>query len=181
MTNTPPDPSALEARLSRLEARLHVVESTLEIQALKARYGAVTDRRYTGTGVLPREELEPIAREVASMFTETGVWDGGERLGRCEGRASITERFLAPTLDFAFHLFVKPRIEVDGDEARGTWDILAPCTVPGGRPYWMAGVEHDRYERVDGVWLHAYMKLDMTFMAPYDRSWSPSGADGKSR
>lgn len=180
MTTAGTDLSALEARIAQLEQRLDAAESIQQIQQLKAHYGALTDRRYTGTGIVAREELEPIAREVAGLFTEQGVWDGGKRLGLCTGRDAIYQRFLEPTLDFAWHFFVKPQIVVEGDRAHGSWDILAPCTVPGGRPYWMAGVEHDRYERVDGAWLHAYMKLDMAFMAPYDRSWSPAGPSGPS-
>lgn len=180
MTTDGADLPALEARIAQLDERLDAAESVLQIQQLKARYGAVTDRRYTGTGIVAPEELEAIAREVAGLFTEQGVWDGGERLGRCVGREAIYQRFLEPTLDFAWHYFVKPQIVVEGDRAHGQWDILAPCTAPGGRPYWMAGVEHDRYERVDGVWFHAYMKLDMVFMAPYDRSWSPAGPSGQS-
>lgn len=166
------DGSMLERRIADLEKRLDRAESVQAIHRLKAHYGAITDQRYTGDGVAPPERLEAIAREVAQLFTEDGVWDGGERLGRCEGREAIYQRFLEPTLHFAWHFFVKPEITVDGDEAHGTWDIFAPCTATNGRPYWMTGVEHDRYRRVDGRWLHSYMRLDMAFMAPYDRSWS---------
>jgi hypothetical protein len=168
----PTDTTALVRRIEQLEARLDAAESVQQICDLKARYGAVTDRRYTGDGVAPADELEAIAHEVAGMFTRDGIWDGGEQLGRCEGRDAIYQRFLQPTLHFAWHFFVKPRIEVRGNEAEGTWDVFAPCTGTDGRPYWMTGVEHDRYQRIDGRWLHSYMKLDMVFMAPYDRSWS---------
>jgi hypothetical protein len=150
----PTDTTALVRRIEQLEARLDAAESVQQICDLKARYGAVTDRRYTGDGVAPADELEAIAHEVAGMFTRDGIWDGGEQLGRCEGRDAIYQRFLQPTLHFAWHFFVKPRIEVRGNEAEGTWDVFAPCTG------------------ADGRWLHSYMKLDMVFMAPYDRSWS---------
>ena len=167
------DSQALEHRVAALEARLAEVEAVQSIHRLKARYGATTDRRYTGTGLVARDQLEPLAREIAGMFTETAVWDGGEQLGKVEGRAAIYENFLKSQLHFAWHFFVKPRIEVDGDTAHGSWDIFAPCTARNGKPYWMTGVEHDRYERIDGEWLHSYMRLDMTFMAPLDRGWVP--------
>ena len=144
---------SLEARIEQLERRLDAAESLQQIQTLKAHYGTITDRRYTGDGAAPLEQLEAIAREVSELFSEDGVWDGGERLGRCVGREAIRQRFLEPTLDFAWHFFVKPQILVDGDTASGTWDIFAPCTAPGGRAYWMTGVEHDRYVRVDCRWL----------------------------
>ena len=65
-----------------------------------------------------------------------------------------------------------PEHWVEGDRARGTWDILSPCTTGEGRAMWMAGVEHDEYARTNGVWLHTHMKLDVVFMAPHDKGWS---------
>jgi hypothetical protein len=66
---------------------------------------------------------------------------------------------------------VKPDIEVDGDTARGSWDLFSPCTTTEGRAMWMTGVEHDEYVRLDGSWVHQSMKLDVVFMAPYERGW----------
>jgi hypothetical protein len=172
------DAAALARRIEQRAERLDAAESLQQIHRLKAHYGAVTDRRYTGDGVVPREQLEELAREVANLFTEEGIWDGGRQLGRCVGREAIYQRFLEPTLHFAWHFFVKPDIHVEGDAAHGTWDIFAPCTGTDGRAYWMAGVEHDRYERVAGRWLHSYMKLDLVFMAPYERSWSRGASLG---
>jgi len=169
--STPPD-GDLRAHICALEARLERVEAVQAIYELKARYGALTDRRYGPEGVVPRARLERLAREVAQLFTDDGVWDGGEALGRCVGREAIERRFLEPTLDFAWHFFVKPRIDVDGDRANGTWDILAPCTGRDGRALWMAGVEHDRYRREQGRWLHSYMKLEVVFLCPYERGWA---------
>ena len=37
---------------------------------------------------------------------------------------------------------------------------------------WMTGVEHDEYVRQNDAWVHQSMKLDVVFMAPYDRGWS---------
>ena len=164
---------ALAARVAALEARLTEVEDVQSIHRLKAHYGAVTDKRYTGTGLVPRDELEPLAREISSLFTEDATWDGGEKLGKIVGREAVYEHFLKSQLHFAWHFFVKPQIHVEGDSAHGSWDIFAPCTAKNGKPYWMTGVEHDRYQRIDGRWLHSYMKLDMVFMAPLDRGWPP--------
>ena len=106
------------------------------------------------------------------LFTEDAVWDGGPTLGVAEGHEAIRQRFLSPTLQFSWHYFVKPEIHVEGNEARGTRDILAPCTTTDGTPMWMSGVEHDRYRKVNGVWLHTHMKLDPVFMAPHAKGWA---------
>lgn len=163
----------LEARLTALESRLRAVEDVQAIERLKARYAALVDARYTRKGPKSAEEIEPLARELSLLFTEDAVWDAGGALGTCEGRDALYQRFLAPTLDFSWHFFLKPRIRVDGDTAHGTWDLFSPCTTREGRAMWMTGVEEDEYAREAGVWLHRRMKLDVVFMAPFDRGWAP--------
>jgi hypothetical protein len=162
----------LDARLAELETRLRRVEDQDAIQRLKARYGQLVDARYTRRGPRPRPEIEEIAQRISLLFSEDAVWDGGPGLGLCEGREAIRQRFLEPTLLFSWHFFLKPCIEVDGDTAQGTWDVLSPCTAADGTPMWMAGVEEDAYVRRDGAWLHQRMKLDLVFMVPYARGWA---------
>jgi hypothetical protein len=165
----------LEDTVRALEARLARLEAEEEIRRLKARYGALVDARYGREGPRPRAELEPLATGIAELFTEDALWDGGPALGVCRGRDAIRERFLEPTLRFSWHYFVKPCIEVCGETARGTWDLLAPCTAPDGSASWMAGVEDDEYRRVDGVWLHASMRLRVVFRAPHAGGFPPRG------
>ena len=162
----------LTRTIEMLEGRLATVEAVQEIHNLKSRYGALADSRYDRKGIVPAGDLDRIAREIGSLFTKDAVWDGGAGLGECRGREAIVERFREPTLSFSWHYFVKPRIEIDGDRARGTWDILAPCTSAEGRALWMAGSEDDEYARVDGRWLHSAMRLRVVFMAPHDRGWA---------
>jgi hypothetical protein len=164
---------SLEQTVRALEARLARVEAEQEIARLKARYGALVDARYDRGGPKSRAQIEPLAQQIAELFTEDAVWDGGAGLGLCRGRAEIRERFLEPTLRFSWHYFVKPRIEVAGDRARATWDLLAPCTTRDGVASWMAGVEDDEYAVVDGRWLHSAMKLRVVFFAPHERGWAP--------
>ena len=170
------DVKALEERIERLEGRLSVAEAVQDICRLKARYGELVDARYTPEGPKNAVELRDLAAQIAALFAEDAVWDGGSTLGLCEGRDAIEGRFREPTMDFTWHFFVKPKIKVEDGEASGTWDIFAPCTTRDGQAFWMAGVEHDEYRRVDGAWLHTRMKLDVVFMAPYATGWvrSPS-------
>ena len=167
-----PTTAALLARLEALEARVARAEGQAEILALKSRYGALADARYSRRGPRPQSEIDAVADQLAALFTEDAVWEGGGALGRCEGRDAIRERFRAPTLQYAWHFFVKPEIRVEGDRAEGTWDVFALVTTQEGRAMWMVGVEHDAYARVDGRWLHTRMQLDSQLMAPYDRGWA---------
>jgi hypothetical protein len=162
----------LEARVRALEGRVRAAEDAQAIQHLKARYAELVDRRYHRGRPREGTELEAIAREIASLFTEDAVWDGGPALGRCEGRAAICARMREPTLRFSWHFFLKPRIHVEGDEARARWDILSPCTTRDGRPHWMVGTEDDRYRREGDTWLHSHMTLSVVFLAPHETGWT---------
>lgn len=158
-------------RLAALEARIRVLEDVESIRRLKARYGELVDCRYRKGRPVGAKELSVLADEIAALFTEDAVWDGGSSLGVCRGRAAIRERFAEPTLHFSWHFFVKPQIRVEGDRATARWDILAPCTSRDDRALWMAGVEDDTYQRIGDQWLHSRMELEVVFMAPYERGW----------
>ena len=172
-----PTDENLADRLRALEARVHGLEGHAAILDLKSRYGALMDERYTRKGPKPQAELDALADQLVGLFTEDAVWEGGGALGTAEGHAALRERFRAPTLQYSWHFFVKPEIHVDGDAAKGTWDVLAMMTTTEGRPMWMVGVEHDEYRFVDGRWLHSRMHLESQLMAPYDRGWGPKRDD----
>jgi len=162
----------LAEEVASLSRRVDATESILEIQALKARYGELVDQRFSAGGVVDGPRLERIAAEVAALFSTDGVWDGGAGLGTATGREAIAARLRRPTLDFSRHLFVKPRIDVDGDRAWGRWDLLSPCRRTDGTSYWMCGYEDDEYIRRDGAWLHRSMTLTTVFMAPVGEGWT---------
>lgn len=160
-----------DARWAELEARLADVEAHRAILDLKSLYGTLADARYTRKGPKAQPEIDRVAEQLAALFTQDAVWEGGGPLGRAQGRSAILERFRKPTLHYSWHFFVKPEVRVEGDRATGTWDVLAMITTTEGRALWMVGVEHDEYARVDGRWLHTRMQLDSKLMAPYERGW----------
>jgi SnoaL-like domain len=162
----------LAAEVLSLRRRVEASEAVLEIQALKARYGDLVDQRFASGGIVDDAELSRIVDEVAALFTVDATWDGGPGLGSVTGRPAIAERLRRPTLNFSRHLFVKPRIEVEGGRARARWDLLSPCRRLDGSSYWMCGYEDDEYLRVDGAWLHSSMKLTTVFMAPVGEGWT---------
>ncbi len=165
------DTAALEARLRALEARLADVEAVQAIERLKARYAELVDRRFSKGKVIEADALARVGAEIAELFSEDAVWDGGPALGVSRGRAELRARMQQPTLQFSWHYFLKPRIEVRGDRASGRWDILSPCTTQDGRPHWMAGFEDDEYACSAGVWRHTSMKLTAVFLAPHATGW----------
>ena len=130
------------ATLESLTKRVQALEDAEAIRRLKARYAELVDARYAKGAPKPDDQLAPLAASIAALFTENAVWDGGA-LGVCSGRDAIRARMATPTLHFSRHYFVNPDIAVDGDRARGRWELLAPCTSRDDQPMWMAGVEED--------------------------------------
>ncbi|MDC0292394.1 nuclear transport factor 2 family protein [Candidatus Binatia bacterium] len=165
---------SLEERIASLETRLDAAESTLAIERLKAEYAARVDSRHAhiSAGAPDPAHVSEMAARVAELFTEDAVWDGGRSLGVARGRAAIQDRLANPTVRWAWHFFLKPRIRVRGDFAEGTWDLFSPCTLQDGSQRWMVGVENDTYHRVDGVWLHASMQLETVILASFEKGWS---------
>jgi SnoaL-like domain len=161
----------LARELEVLRHRVDAAEGVLQIQELKARYGELVDARCAGGSLVPPDELERLGRDIAALFTEDGVWDGGPALGRAVGREEIAARLATPSLDFSRHLFVKPRISVEGDSAAARWDLLCPCRLLDGRSYWMCGYEDDVYVRAGSGWLHRSMRLTTVFMAAPSAGW----------
>ncbi len=166
-----PTSEELAAEVARLSRRVEHCEAVLEIQALKARYGELVDRRFPGGRPAADEVLVDLGERIASLFTEDGVWNGGPALGEAVGRAAIAARLAQPTLTFARHLFANPRITVEGDRAEGRWDLLSPCRRPDGTSFWLYGHEDDEYVRVDGSWLHGRMRFTLVFMSAVGEGW----------
>jgi hypothetical protein len=161
----------LTDQVAALHRRVDQAEAVIELQALKARYGELVDQRFSGGRLVDPGTMSTVTRQAAELFTPDGVWDGGPGLGRQVGRDAIASRLAEPTLTFSRHLFVKPHIEVDGDRARGRWDVLCPCRRTDGSSWWMCGYEDDEYARVDGAWLHRSMTLSTVFMVKVEPGW----------
>ena len=82
----------LQAEITALTHRMAVTEGVLAIQALKARYGELVDRRFSKGAVVDASTLARLAIDIAALFTSEGVWDGGPGLGITTGRPAIAER-----------------------------------------------------------------------------------------
>jgi hypothetical protein len=161
----------LNLLVAELRARLDAAEAVQAIHNLKARYAQLVDERYTRGKVAAEEKVSAVAEQIAALFTEDGVWDGGPALGVSTGRAEIAQRMREPTLLFSWHFFLKPQVQVEANRARARWDILSPCTTKDGRPHWMVGFEDDEYARVGDAWLHTRMKLSTVFLSPHETGW----------
>lgn len=137
---------ALAARLARLE--------DLEaLRRLKADYCERCDR-----GAPP----EAIA-ELFSDDAEIAVAPGGES---ARGRAGIVAFYAAldRRFELAAHLLANPRLEVDGDAARGRWWILMPALdAREGEPRerFLLAEYDEEYRRESGAWRIRRMRVEV--------------------
>jgi hypothetical protein len=153
---------SLERRLARLEA-------AEQIRNLKGRYCDLCDSGYD-------------AEKLSALFAEDAVWDGGNELGRHEGRTAIRGFFdqMPAVLSFAIHHVTNPQLTVSEDalSAIGRWYLLQVATSADNRALWFAATYDDTYVRVDGEWLFQAVRLRGRFTAPYERGWADAVSDG---
>jgi hypothetical protein len=140
--------------------RLATLESIESIRRLKYRYAQYSDERRP--------------REMADLFTEDGVWDGGERFGYAAGREAIYAFILEAwdELQWAAHFVTNGDIEIgaSGSEASGRWRLWEAATLSGSA-VWIIGHYEDEYRRVDDQWLFAKSRLRFDFITPYEAGW----------
>src|SRR5262249_16807094 len=147
----------------QIAARLQRLEDIESIKQLKASYCAFCDDNYNPQGI-------------ASLFTDDGVWDGGD-LGTAEGHAAIIKFFeRAPSaFSFAIHNVMNPIIEIDGDRASRRWYLLQPLirkSRNGEDAMWLAGRYEEEYVRIGGEWKFKRLKFITHFIASYEEGWA---------
>jgi len=149
------------ARLAELERRLQALEDAEAIRNLKARYAALCDAQYDADGI-------------AALFTEDAVWES-PALGRFDGREAIRGFFRGASgiFSFAIHYSLNGQIHVNGDTAQAQWYLFMPCTVAeGNRAMWRAGIDHERYVRVNGAWMFCHKRSEPLMNAPFEAGWA---------
>jgi len=145
-----------------LAARVQTLEDLQALQALKARYAAAVDAKYTPQGQRQGSALfERAAAEQAACFHADAVWEGGAFGGRICGRDALFTYFCQSPWRFAAHFYQSPRFTHEGDSASADWRL------------WQLGIRADddcttlivartfeRYRRDAGCWLIESMRFD---------------------
>src|SRR5262249_32926778 len=149
------------ARLEQIERPLRGLEDAEAIRNLKARYAALCDNQYDADGI-------------AGLFTEDAVGES-PALGRFEGRDAIRNFFRGASgiFSFAIHYSLHGHIEADGDTARARWYQVMPCTVAAGKQArWRAGIAHETYARVVGIWMFRHKRSEPLMSVPFETGWA---------
>lgn len=145
------DSSAIEARLLRLED----VEA---IRRLKADYGAACDDDHNGD-------------RVAALFVSDGTWHSSNS-HLCTGHDAIRDYMFgiraSGRIRHSTHMFTNPVIDVEGDDAAGSWSFLMMFTNQmNGDLHRIVGFYDERYARRDGRWLFRSLQANIQDAAVY--------------
>ncbi len=148
-----------------LEQRIARLEDIEAIRQLKAEYCEICD-----------DDHNP--DRIVTIFTEDAIWEG-RGIATANGHAEIRKLFerFRSMMDFTQHMTLNPRIEVDGDQATGTWYFFGPFRFRAtdespANAKWQAARYHEKYQRVDGVWKIAHLKIARpTISVDYHKGW----------
>ncbi len=149
--------------MSDLEHRLRRVEALEEIRLLKARYCDLCDDGY------PADEL-------CELFTEDGVWDGGE-MGVFEGKEAVHRFFsnMPKVMSMAIHHVTNSAVEVSDDSltANGRWYLLQTATLAeNNQAVWLAAKYDDQLVYRNNRWLFSRVELQSRFYTAYEVGWA---------
>jgi hypothetical protein len=160
---------ALTARITRLEA----IEA---IVALKARYAALADAKYTPDYQRqPDDIMASVAWQQALCFTEDARWGGGEFGGTLQGRERLHQLFQQSPWRFATHVYASPVIHVAGLQASATWQLWQlALRDDNAEAVFLFGTTQETYRcDADGVWLVDSMSFDQVHLLPASASPNP--------
>lgn len=116
------------------------------------------------------------AHELCSLFTEDGIWDGGE-MGVFEGRDALHRFFstMPDIMSFAIHHVTNSAVEVNEDatSARGRWYLLQTATVKKtNQAVWLAARYDDDLVCTDGNWAFRRVNLKSRFYTTHEEGWA---------
>lgn len=147
-----------------LEERITRLEDIESIKQLKALYCEICDDGHNPD-------------RITTIFTEDAVWEG-KGIATATGADEIRSLFVRfkAMMSFTQHMTMNPRIEVQGDQARGTWYFFGPFTfVKEQQAKWQASRYHEVYQRVTGEWKIKHLKVCSPSMSvDYETGWGAS-------
>lgn len=154
-------------QIAELTRRVQQLEDINEIQRLQAAYAAACDNLYNPD-------------ELCALFTDDGIYDGGETLGVHAGREELWKFFdsAKDTFKWALHFMISPSIEIENEQsARGSWYLLEPATLAVDEAvadYWIASVYDIDYEKTEDGWRFKVMRLAPKLWAEHAKGWGAS-------
>jgi ketosteroid isomerase-like protein len=117
---------------------------------------AIAELKYRYQRAIDEDDTETLL----SCFTEDAVIDHVDGRGRMAGRDAYGGwcRDITDGGMNSIHMAMNPLLEVNGDEATGTWTYLVVVEADGSVEFGQ-GEYRDEYRRVDGDWKYSLLTL----------------------
>ena len=151
--------------MKTLEQRVQALEDAQQIINLKTSY---LDAANGGWNKLSHD-----GDAIADMFVDDGHWEL-TAWAVAKGKAQIRDTFNKWTADipFAVHMASNPFLEVDGDMAKGRWNLLALSTHVGkdrysGEDIMSLCLYDDQFVRHGGRWLFKSLHAEVIIQGPF--------------
>jgi hypothetical protein len=117
------------------------------------------------------------AEELAMLWTEDGIWDGGA-FGTFEGRPAILEFFRrhGREVEFSAHFIANEQNTVDGDRGVCRCIGIVPCTFAAGgdaKDTWIFVTWHNILSKQAGRWLFKSLRATVNKEGVHLRGWVP--------
>ena len=156
-----------------LEDRITKLEAIEEIKQLKSHYALCADAKYTEDHQRkPQEEIDKIAWDQVSGFTEDAVWDNG-LFGFFEGKQAIWDFLRATPWKFSVHMYMNPLITVKNETAKGSWVIWEVATLSeSNQAVLLSATLDDDYVCLEGSWYTKAVRMTNRFMTPFEEPWT---------
>jgi hypothetical protein len=153
----------LRGPIMSIEIRLQRLEAAEQIRILKAEYCDLCDAGYP-------------ANALCSLFTEDGVWDGGE-MGVFEGRDALHRFFsnMPNVMSFAIHHVTNSAgvVNEDATSARGRWYLLQTATIKKtDQAVWLAAQYDNELVYTNDKWLFRRVTLRSRFYTTHKDGWA---------
>jgi hypothetical protein len=117
--------------------------------------------------------------ETLDLFLDDSIADF-DVLGKLEGKAAMKgffpDYFAGNTIfKFAFHMVHNGFVEVDGDTAKGYWQIEKANTIDGIGATWTFTTNRNIFERTGNVWKIKELREEVHALTPYREGWDRVG------
>lgn len=126
-----------------------IVTDRLDLRDLVSHYTDAVNRRASA--------------ELAALWIPDGSWTV-PGLGRVEGRQTIADTLtrMQSNYEFIYQTITSGWVDVDGDEARGTWYVDEFGRLTSGDGSFLIGKYDDRMTRTDEGW--RFVSRDFTML-----------------
>ena len=140
--------------MSHEAAQIQALPDELAIRNLVARYSDAVGRR---------DE-----QAWAATWTDDGVWNVG--FVKASGRSDVVKTWstLMEHFRFVTQMPQSGAIQLEGDEADGTWHVMELGWPGQGDPTCTFGIYEDRYRRTGDGWCFAQRNFHVLYMGAAD-------------